>query len=177
MAQFEITKRSFVPYNSLTTPAPSGSLAAGTVVNERGVAFQFGSTDGQAELADGTKAFAGFLARRTKVNGPSLEDVVYPGRTELPFVAGGPASFEYAEEVEVEGPAGANSTWLIGTGAGAISAATAAGTKLSFSGGAFCVAQASQNAEFEMAAQMTPETSGYVRFRARKLTGQTTPAA
>ena len=130
MAQFEITKRSLVPYNSLTTPAPSGSLATGTVVNERGVAFQFGSTDGQAELADGTKAFGGFLSRRTKVGGPSLEDVVYPGRTELPFVAGGPASLEYTEEVEVEGPANANSTYMIGTGAGAISATTPAGTNL-----------------------------------------------
>ncbi len=172
MAQFDITKRSLVPLNSLTTPTPDGSLVAGTVVNERGVAFQFNSTDGQAVLADGTKAFAGFLTRRTKVGGPSLEDVVYPGRTELPFVAGGPASFEYAEEVEVEGAPGVNSTWLIGTGAGAISATTAAETKLSFSGGAFCVAQTGQNAEFELVAQLTPETSGNVRFRARKLTGQ-----
>lgn len=170
MALFEITKRSLVPFNSLTTPAPDNSLVAGTVVNERGVAFQFSATDGGAVLADGSKAFAGFLARRTKVNGPSLEDVVYPGRLELPFVAGGPASFEYAEEVEVEGPAGVNSTYLIGTGASAISGSTAASTKLSFSGGAFCVAQTGQYAEFELVAQLTPETSGNVRFRARRLT-------
>jgi hypothetical protein len=174
MAQFEITKRSLVPYNALTTPTPDAGLAAGTVVNERGVAFQFSATDGQAELADGTKAFAGFLTRRTKVNGASLEDVVFPGRTELPFVAGGPASFEYAEEVEVEGASSVNSTWMIGTGAGAIAATTAAETKLSFSGGAFCVAQTGQNAEYELIAQMTPETAGNVRFRARKLTGQAT---
>ncbi|HEV2330568.1 MAG TPA: hypothetical protein VGY56_17445 [Verrucomicrobiae bacterium] len=172
MALFEITKRSFVPFNSLTTPQPDASLATGTVVNPRGVAFQFDSTDGQAVMADGTKAFAGFITRYTKVDGPTLEDVVYPGRTELPFVAGGPASFEYAEEVEVEGPPGVNSTYVIGTGASAISAATAAETKLSFSGGAFCVAQTGQDAEFILVAQMTPEVTGNIRFRARKITGQ-----
>lgn len=124
---FEITRRSPLPVRSLVTPASPAT---------RGQAFQESATAGTAELADGTKPFAGFITRNSQVGGPVLGDVIYPGRLELPFETGFAGSFEYAEEIEAEG------TTFIDTASqyGAITTGTALGTELTFNAGKLSVA-------------------------------------
>lgn len=165
-SQFEITKRSRRPnYSMLNTP--NLGLAAGTVQNARGVAFQESITADTAELANGVAPILGFVTRIIMAGGPQLGDSIYPGRIELPTLAGQEASFEYAEEIEAEG-----TDYICGTGVRTIDNTTAPRTPLSFDLGRFCKAQAGQLAEFELTTQLTPRDSTNVcRIRARRLTG------
>src|ERR1035437_4527473 len=89
-----ILKRSPRPVNSLLTPA---------VAALRGVAMQESAIAGTAELADGSKPFAGFQTRPSLVGGPTVGDIIYPGRLELPFATGEDGSYEFGEQVEAEG--------------------------------------------------------------------------
>lgn len=170
-SQFEITKRSRRPNYSLpNTPAPNGALADGTIQTPRGVAFQQDNADplGQtAKLAAGTSPILGFVTRHIMKGGPQLADSIYPGRIDLPTIAGQEASFEYAEEVEAEG-----TDYISGTGLYAITSATALNTKLSFLNGQFCVAQSGQLSEFILVGQLTPQDdTNNCRILARRTAG------
>jgi hypothetical protein len=150
---FVITKRSPRPVNSLTSPAAAAV---------RGVAMQESATAGVAELADGSKPFAGFLTRNTQVGGPVLGDVIYPGRLELPTETSGPSSMEFGEEVEAEG-----ATFLDAS----LTSGAALKTPLTFAAGKFIAATTGKLVEFELVEQQTPVNAGNVRIRARAVYG------
>jgi hypothetical protein len=157
MFLFEITKKSPRPVNTLLTPA---------VPAVRGTPMQESATAGQAELADGTKPFAGFMTRASQVGGPVLGDVIYPGRLELPFATGEEGSFEFAEEMVAEGADYISSDGTVG-----ITAATALKTPCSFVGGKFAKAATGQFVEFVLVELPTPELAGNVRARFRATPG------
>ena len=72
---FEILKRSPRPVVSLLTPASGQGYAlpmSGLIGYMRGTPMQESATAGQAELADGTKPFAGFMTRDSQALGPVL---------------------------------------------------------------------------------------------------------
>jgi hypothetical protein len=154
---FNITKRSPRPVNSLLTPATAAI---------RGIAMQESATAGTAELADGTKVFAGFMTRPSQVGGPALGDVIYPGRLELPFATGEEGTFEFAEEVVAEGAGYVDS---------GITGSTALKTPLMFAAGLFAVATSGHFAEFELVELPTPDVAGNVRIRARIIPGYKVP--
>jgi hypothetical protein len=145
---FNITKRSPRPVNSLITPATGYPL---------GTAMQESATAGTAELADGSKAYAGFQTRLSQVGGPALGDVIYPGRLDLPFPTGDYGTYEFAEEVVAEGAQFIDAS---------ITAATALKTPLSFLAGKFAVASSGQLVQFELVEQQAPVVAGNVRIRA-----------
>jgi hypothetical protein len=124
--------------------------------------MQESATAGVAELADGTKPFAGFLTRNTVVGGPALPDVIYPGRLELPFETSGPGSFEMAEEFEAEG-----ATYIDGS----ITAGTPLKTPLTFAAGKAAAAGAGKLVEYELVELPIPVVAGNVRIRARAVYG------
>ena len=121
----------------------------------------------KAAVADGDQ-FLGFLTRDVTSTGPVLGDHVYPGRLELPFVAGGEVTLEKADEVEVEGEA-ANAGLVVTSGTGAITTDTAVGTGLSFYGGKWREVQTGEIAFYRLSGQITPVNGGSVRFRAEKV--------
>lgn len=158
MALFEITKRSSRPNRSLLTPAAAA---------EKGVAFiEDVATPGTAKLADGTLPIVGFLTQKVTATGPTIQDQVMPGRTQLPIKQGDEASFEYAEEVEAE-----SSVYLDA----ALIASHANGTKCSFVAGKFKAAATGQYAEFVVVQEMTPEVVGNIRIRLQRIEGAVTP--
>jgi hypothetical protein len=158
MSLFDIKVRSSRPNRSLLTPAAAA---------ERGVAFiEDVASPGTAKLADGTLPIVGFLSQKSTVAGPTIQDQVMPGRTQLPVKAGDEASFEYAEEVEAEG-----STYLDA----ALISSHANGTKCSFVAGKFKAAATTQVAEFVVVENMTPEVAGNVRLRLQRIEGAVTP--
>jgi hypothetical protein len=154
---FEITKRSPRPTTSLLTPA--AACVRGQPLQESAVA-------GQAELADGSKPFAGWLTRVSQVGGPALGDVIYPGRLELPFVAGQEGTTEFAEWIELEGAS------YLDAG---ITGATPLKTPLSFKAGLVAVATSGQFVEHMLVEQQTPVTAGNVRIRIAVVPGYLKP--
>ena len=167
---FEITKRSPRPVVSLLTPASGQGYAltagSGLIGYMRGTPMQESATPGQAELADGTKPFAGFLTRDSQAGGATLADQIVPGRLELPFVAGEDGSFEFAEEVVAEGPL------LIDAG---LTGATPLKTPISFAAGKFAVAGSGQNAQWVLVELPAPDTTGNVRARFVTMAGSMKP--
>lgn len=89
---------------------------------------------------------------------------------ESPFIAGQEGSIEKADALDVEG-----ADYIFKSGTGEITTGTAVGTKLSFTTGKFYVAQAADIAQFRLAAQMTPKTSGDVRIRVEAIEGYLVP--
>ena len=166
---FELLKRSPRPVVSLLTPASGQGYAlpmSGLIGYMRGTPMQESATAGQAELADGSKPFAGFMTRDSQGGGGVLGDMIYPNRLELPFVAGEDGSFEFAEEVVAEG---AN---LIDAG---LTAATPLKTAISFAAGKFAVAISGQDAQFVLVGLPAPETAGSVRARFVTMAGSMKP--
>jgi hypothetical protein len=157
MELFEITRRSSRPVRSLLTPATA---------YPRGTAMQESATAGTAELADGTKPFAGFMTRASKVGGPDLGDITYPGRLDLPFATGEEGTFEFAEEVEAEG------SDYVDAG---ITAGTTLKTPLTFLNGKFYIAASTNLAEFVLVELPTPRDAGNVRIRAVPIDGWIKP--
>ncbi|HEX3800260.1 MAG TPA: hypothetical protein VH413_16310 [Verrucomicrobiae bacterium] len=145
---FEIRRRSPMPLITLVTPTGTGYPI--------GTAMQESATAGTAELADGTKVFAGFMTRQSIVGGPTLGDDIFPGRLQLGVAAGDPDSFERGEEIECEGAS------YVDAG---ITGSTALKTPLSFAAGKFCVAGSGQYAQFELVELPAPVTAGNVRIR------------
>lgn len=125
--------------------------------------MQESSTAGQAELADGSAPFVGFQTRDSQVGGPVLGDVIYPGRLELPFVAGEEGTFEHGEEVSAEGTDFIDTTSQYG----AISSGTALKSPLTFKAGKFSLALSGDLVFYMLVDKPTPEIAGNVRIRAR----------
>ena len=162
MLMFTITKRSPLPVNSLLTPSAAAV---------RYTAMQESATAGTAELADGTKIFAGFQTRASQVGGPILGDLIYPGRLELPFVAGEDGTFEFAEEVVAEG-----SDYLSADNTVGIKANSPLKTPCSFVGGKFALGATGQVCEFMLVeTNITPEVAGNVRARFRRMAAWVKP--
>lgn len=156
---FEIKRTS--PSRNVSMLTPTGNTYP------RGTAFQESDVLGTAELADGTKAKPMFITRKVLNGGPVLGDDVYPGRLELPFTAGDEASFEDAEEIELEG-----ADFIYGS-TGAITSGTALDTEIAFKDGK---ARAAQSGEYVWgllkSVSLTPEDSANtLRIRVEKVVG------
>ncbi len=174
---FQITKKGPRHNKSVTLPIGLAACSAGTAFMEgTAPADQDGSC--VVALHTGTKLFAGFITRDVLAAIAGVPAVPTPTFAELSggnigfetaFSAGLEGTIEDAEEYEAEGAAFVSS----GNGARDISALTALGTKLSFTGGVTCVAQTGDRAEFELAEIETPSVSTNVRIRARKIYGVT----
>jgi hypothetical protein len=173
-ANFEITKRSGRPYRSLI--APTG--AAG-----RGMAYiEDPASAGHAKLSDGSLPLGGFVTRPILAGGPTLADAILPNRIELPFsdgtgtgddIAGSNIiSLEQAEEVQAESHDATSGYLYSGSGALTIAVGTPIGTRCSFTGGKFCIAQSTQVAEYYLAEILTPIAAGNVRARFTLIGGQ-----
>lgn len=113
--------------------------------------------------------FLGFLTRPVVVGGPTTiqraqlwGDSPLTKELELPFVAGGECSLEMADAVIAEG-----SDNILLSGTGAITAATALGTRCSFKDGKFYEAQANDDVLYALSdnseiagSQLTAEGDG-----------------
>lgn len=162
MLLFTITKRSPLPVNSLLTPA---------VAAVKGAAMQESATAGTAELADGTKVFAGFQTRASAVDGPVLGDLIYPGRLELPFVATQDGTYEFAEEVVAEGTDYLSADVTVG-----IAVNSPLKSPCSFVGGKFALGATGQICEYMLVeTNITPEVAGNVRARFRRMAAWVKP--
>lgn len=124
-------------------------------------------------LANGRAA--GFVTREVRV-GAGLTDSELVDQLmgltlmETPFEAGKACSIEQATHIEAEGV-----DFVLSSGTGAITAGTAAGSKLSFLNGKFHVAQATEFAQFRLVQQMTPDIAGNVRIYVEEIEGYLVP--
>jgi hypothetical protein len=151
MAKYELRQ----PYPG---PLQSGKYAAAAL---RGTPMGAHATDEESFDLAGPTTFIGFSRRDITVEGVTLEHHFWPGQGDnVPEKAGGYVTIERADEVDVEG-----NDFMVKSGTGQITDQTAVGTQLSFYGGKFRVAQASDQPYFMLAAQLTPETDGDVRIR------------
>lgn len=138
----------------------AGLTTAGTLVISRGTALGPHASDpNQCDMADG-KNFIGFVMRDVNVGGPSLADHVYPNRLELPYALGTEVSMEKAYEVDAEGAG-----FLVTSGTGALSVATAVGATISFNDGRFYAAQTGDQVFYRVSAILTPTIAGNLRMR------------
>lgn len=161
MALFQILRRGARQNKSLIVPAVAQSM---------GTAFQESATAGTAELADGTKPFAGFVTRdiATALPTPSIAELTGQGAQPLeqPFLGGYEAGLEDAEEFVAEGAD------FIYSGTGQITAATALKSKCGFKNGQIRVAQTGEYAEFMLVEKQTVEVStNNVRGRFERIHG------
>lgn len=147
-----------------------------------GIAVQL-ATATTFELADGTKPLAGFLTREVTTDGPTVSDHFWSAAAptpegkwlEFPEKAGNSVSAQSGLALEVEGGDYIN---VVSNSASKITSETTVGTRLSFTDGKFCVAQANQHAEFVLvAADLTPEVTGNLRISVTRLAGQKIPAS
>lgn len=171
---FEITKRGRRPNYSFPNSPADQNLGQGTIQTYRGVAFQESLTADTTELANGLGPCVGFVTRNIASGGPDLGSSIYPGRIDLPTVAGQEASYEDAEEVEAEcaSNGSGNGYYICGTGARALTNTTPLRTPLSFDLGRFCVAQTGQLSEWELVAVLTAtDSSNPYRLRMRRVHG------
>lgn len=158
MSLFDIKVRSTRPNRSLLTPAAAA---------ERGIAFiEDVAAPGTAKLSDGSLPMVGFLSQKVTVAGPTIQDQVMPGRTQLPVKAGDEASFEYADEVEAE-----SSVYLDA----ALIAAHTNGTRCTFAAGKFVATSTGKYAEWVVVQEVTPEVAGNIRLRLQRIEGVLTP--
>lgn len=138
------------------------------------------STDadtGEVTFALASGRCDGFMTRASRVpdegsngNPRTAEEQLMGFGLETPFTAGRQGSLEMADLVEVEGD-----DYIMSSGTGAVDENTPVNTKLSFKEGRFYEAQTGDFAQFRLAAQMTPETSGETRIRAEKIEGYLVP--
>lgn len=134
-----------------TTLAGNSGTANGTVTAPRGLALMTSATNPEALVPASGTGFVGFITRRVVVGGltPFERAIggvvsVTPEGLEAPYTDGLEVTAELAQTVECEAN-GTNSSgfsYYVTSGTGAITAGTAAGSKLSFNGlGQFYVAQ------------------------------------
>lgn len=121
--------------------------------------------------------FLGFAMQEVDATGPTALQLV-AGVKQLPAQTGQTISIAYgsAGEIEVEAATGSSisttAALMITSGTGAISAATAKHTELSFRGGKWRVAQTGDRVCGKMLdAGMTPDVAGQVRCRIRVFRG------
>ena len=152
----------------------SGLLPAGSALVV-GTPLMINSKD----AATGINTFAlantrvdGFLTKSARTTpGLSADEIAFnlvtydSGEIATPFEAGKAASIELADALEIEG-----SDYIVGSGTGAITSGTAAGSVISFASGKARVAQSNDWAEYRLAAQMTPVNGGACRLYLEKIT-------
>lgn len=130
---------------------------------KRGVAIQADTTTpSKGALATGD--YLGFLTRDVVATLDVAERAVWPGRLELPFIAGGQVSIERADAIEAEG-----TDYLVTSGTGALAAETSLGTDLSFASGKLRVKQSGDRAVFKLREVQTPEVAGNLRIFAEAI--------
>lgn len=175
-SQFEILRRqpqlnASGKFTSAYLTASGVNAVAGTESAPRGLALGAHATDPEAlDVAQGN-TFTGHLTRRVAVGGLSLADRVFgttspvPVGVESAFQDGLEVSVEKAEEIEVEGGG-----YLLLSGTGAITGATAIGTPLSFKNGLLYVAQAGDTPFYNLTANNLTSTDGVsLRIRVVKV--------
>jgi hypothetical protein len=153
----------------------SGLLPASTAMPV-GTALMISAKDagtGINTFALAAGKLTGFVTKEVRTTpGLSADEIAFglstytSGEIATPFEAGKAGSVELAAELEVEG-----SDYIFGSGTGAITAATTAGTILSFTGGKFYVAQATDWACYKLLKQMTPVNGGACRIYVEKVEG------
>jgi len=140
---------------------------------ERGLLIGYhASTANAGALASGHN-FVGHLVRRVTTAGPVGLDHLYghdttgsPGGWELPDKVGNAVSLELSKEFV------ANDTFIVASGTGALTTATAVGTKCEAYNGKLREAQDEHDALFIVAEQVTVDsgnTGETVRIRFRKI--------
>ena len=140
----------------------SGIVAAEAV---RGLAMGYDTSDNTKLVpATGTN-FTGHLQRAVVSDGATLEERVFNNGMEYAYEMGGQCSVRDAVVIEAEGD-----DLLVTSGTGALSDSTSVGTALSFNDGKLRVAQAGDETFYRVAAaDLTPQVSGNVRIRARRV--------
>lgn len=185
-SQFEVLRRekslnwsgkftsAYLAANSGTGGVPGTVTAVrGLALGAAGASPVSGATandETALDLASGS-SFIGHLTRRVVVGGAQLQDRVFgpisavPIGVEFPFPDGAEVTIESARTIELEG-----SSYLVLSGTGAITTATAVGAKLSFSNGLMYVAQAGDNVYYQLTANnLTPSDGTSLRIRAESL--------
>ncbi len=165
---FEITRRDpSINASAKFTPAEGFDPVP------RGFALGAHATDPTAFDVAQHNTFIGHLTRQVKVGGLTITDRFFgvtsetPVGVEAPFVAGQEVSVEKAKEVELEG-----SAYLVLSGTGALTAATAVGTNLSFYNGYLRATQSEETPNYVLTAILTPAmASGVLRIRAERYSG------
>jgi len=151
----------------------SGLLPAATAM-PMGTALAYSAKDpatGENTFALATGKFNGFVNRDVRLTAGLTDTEHLRGYgLETPYEAGKSGSIELAKEVEVEGD-----EFILGSGTGEITAATAVATKLSFVGGKFRVAQSADYAYFKLVKQMTPTDGGACRLYVEAIDGILVP--
>ena len=144
-------------------PRPNVSLLLPSGAKARGLAFQESATAGLAELADGTKPYAGFVTNAvvTAIPTPTYAELAAPANVaakqlENPFLAGDDGSFEDAEEVIAGG------TDYIDT---SVNSGVALKTGISFDAGKFKVCAATKLAHFVLVEKVTIDSLACYRFQ------------
>lgn len=176
---FEIRRRHLGdPISKLFPAGYVSPNVQGQLIYPRGTAVGTAGTGGSTpDIASGIPAsgsnFLGFLTRDVVDQGPTLIEIMLPTNPlALPFTAGLECTLEKAEEVEAEG-----TQYLCTSGTGAITSATAIGTKLSFDGqGRFYQAQSGDNAYYQLTGNSglpgngpTPSIAGNLRILAEMI--------
>lgn len=138
--------------------ADSFTLPSGVTYLRRGTALG-PSADGVLDLAQATR-FTGFLCRDVNETGPTMAQLYRlegpggagtpPEYDELPYKSGESVAVQKADEYEAEGV-----YFLHLSGTGAISSATAVGTRIEFLNGRARVEQTGGNGVFAVAAIIT----------------------
>ena len=158
---FEITRRD----PSMNASAKYADAA------KRGFALGDHATDPESFDVAQHNNFVGHLTRNVNVGGLTLTDRVFgvtsdtPVGVEAPFTAGQEVSLEKAREIECEG-----SDYLVLSGTGALSNATAVPSNLSFKDGKLRLSQNGELVNYTLTANnLTPNTDGNLRIRAEKV--------
>lgn len=126
-------------------------------------------TAGKAVPCQPNGVFLGFTYREVKAGGPSLADITFSGRLELPAETGLGVSIVPGDLVTVEG-----SDYILASGTGALTAANIASkppatTYANFVDGKFREAQSNERVEYVLEAKLDPVEAGQVRLRFRKI--------
>jgi hypothetical protein len=166
MVEFEILQSNEGTINGILpgTAHPRGTPLMISAVNADTGQRTFALADGKCD---------GFMTRASRTAPVRTDtEVLFPDAAlETPFLAGSDGTIETeVTELNVEG-----STFIKGSSTGAITSGTAAGTKLGFDAGKFYVAQTGELAQWELVAQLTPETGGNTKIRVKRLSGYLVP--
>lgn len=172
---FEITRRD--PAGNASGTYPSAvrlaalAPATGATVAVRGLALTADDQDPTCFIPSGPTSHIGHLTRDVVKDGATLADRVF-GRTTTgptgiagPFTAGSEVSVEKAHEIEAEDPL------ILLSGARAITAATAPGSRLTFEDGKVALWLSGDQAFMTLTANnlQTSTASNTLRIRAERL--------
>lgn len=154
---FEITRRYFGdPVSGKFTLPDSNPKLRGIPLGPHA------TLDETFDLADPGK-FIGFLTRDVTTDGATITELHLPtDDLELPYKSGGEVAVEKADEFEAEG-----TDFLVLSGTGAISNATAVGTLIEPSAGKWRVAQNPEDGVYRIVKANLPAVDATNTFRIR----------